>query len=178
MKNHGSNSNHDKKRQAIDPSKATIRKEQEPVNFLSRVVTRSTPVSPPESSSEDSTTRTSENINNNNNNNNIVTCMKIETVHKDSYSHEIDDNFWSQVWSADNSTNKASDFQVFGSNPPVPQPHHYYFPSSPLPTLMEPVNDDDHGSNHLYDSDINMDFWYNLLSRAGDLPDINYVPEI
>ncbi|XVF80985.1 hypothetical protein PTKIN_Ptkin15bG0120200 [Pterospermum kingtungense] len=156
MKNH--NGSNDNKRQVnIDSSKA-IKKEQEPVADHSH---RNRPVSPPESSScEDSTTTTSEN--------NSDMCMKMET-HED--SSEIDENFWSEVWSADNSS-MASDFLVFGFDPPQQSHHHdHHFPSSPLATL-EPVND--YGSN-LYGSDINMDFWYNLLTRAGDLQEL---PEI
>ena len=153
--NNGSNDN---KRQAIDSSK-DIKKEQEPVNFLSPVIAGSPgyrPVSPPESSSDISTVTTSENNSN--------MCMKIETQEDVS---DIDENFWSEVLSADNSS-IASDFQVLGSNP---QPHYQYFPRSPLATL-EPVND--YGSN-LYDCDTNLDFWYNLFTRAGDLPEL---PEI
>ena len=89
--------------------------------------------------------------------------MKIET-HED--FPEIDENFWSEVLSADNSS-MAYDFQVVGSDP---QPQQY-FSSSPLASL-EPVND--YGSN-LYDCDTNLDFWYNLFTRAGDLPEL---PEI
>ncbi|XP_022727985.1 transcription factor MYB14-like [Durio zibethinus] len=153
--NHGSNDN---KRQAIDSSK-DIKKEQETVNFLSPVTAADSPgyrpVSPPESSSEVSTITTSENNSN--------MCMKIET-HED--FSEIDENFWSEVLPADNSS-LASDFQVVGSDP---QPHHY-FPSSALATF-EPAND--HGSN-LYSCDTNMDFWYNLFTRTADLPEL---PEI
>ena len=87
-------------------------------------------------------------------------CMKIET---DEDISEIDENFWSEVLSADNSS-MAYDFQVVGSDP---QPQQY-FSSSPLASL-EPVND--YGSN-LYNSDINMDFWYNLFTRAGDSPEL------
>ncbi|EOX94461.1 Myb domain protein 13, putative [Theobroma cacao] len=146
--NHGSNDN---KRQGIDSSQ-DIKKEQEPVNFLSPVTDSPgcRPVSPPESSSEVSTVTTSENNSN--------MCMKIET-HQD--FSEIDENFWSEVLSADNSS-MASDFQVVGSDL---QPQ--YLPISPLATF-EPVND--YGSN-LYVSDTNMDFWYNLFTRAGDLPE-------
>ncbi|XWS46971.1 hypothetical protein CRYUN_Cryun14cG0113700 [Craigia yunnanensis] len=149
--NNGSNDN---KRQAIDLSK-DIKKEQEPVNFLRPVTADSPgyrPVSPPESSSEVSTVTTSENNSN--------MCMKIETHEEVS---EIDENFWSAVLSADNSS-MASDFQVVGSDP---QPHYQYFPSSPLAAL-EPVND--YGSN-IYDCDTIMDFWYNLFTRVGDLPE-------
>ncbi|XVE72937.1 hypothetical protein DITRI_Ditri11bG0077700 [Diplodiscus trichospermus] len=151
--NHGSND--DNKRQVVIGSSKDIQKEQEPVTFPSPVTADSPgcrPASPPESSSEVSTLTTSEN------NSNV--CMKIETPEDFS---EIDDIFWSEVLSADNSS-MASDFQVVASNP---QPHQY-FRSSPLASL-EPVND--RGSN-LYDSDINMDFWYNLFTRAGDLPEL------
>ncbi|XVF71999.1 hypothetical protein PTKIN_Ptkin12aG0085900 [Pterospermum kingtungense] len=153
--NHGSNDN---KRQVIDSSK-DIKKEQEPVSSLSPVVTADhspgyRPVSPPESSSEVSTLSTSEN--------NSTMCIKIEKQEHQDIS-EIDENFWSEVLSADNSS-IANDFQAVGSDP---QPQ-LYFPSSPLASL-EPAND--YGSN-LYNSDINMDFWYNLFTRAGDLPEL------
>ncbi|XVF32397.1 hypothetical protein REPUB_Repub17cG0078700 [Reevesia pubescens] len=154
--NHGS-SNNDNKRQAkaIDSTK-DVKKEQEPVNCLSPVVTEDSPgnrpPSPsPESSSEVSTVTTSENNSSN-------MCTKMET--QEDFS-ETDENFWSEVLSADNSS-MASDLD--------PQPHHHqYFPSSPLATLMEPVND--YGSN-LYDSDTNMDFWFNLFTRAADIPEL------
>ncbi|XVF21584.1 hypothetical protein REPUB_Repub12eG0102400 [Reevesia pubescens] len=154
--NHGSNDN---KRQtkAIDSSE-DIKKEHEPVNLLSPVTADSPgyrPVSPPESSSEVSTVTTSENNSN-------MCMMKVET--QEDLSAKIDENFWSEVLSADNSS-MDRDFQVVGSDP---QPHHQYFPSSPLATL-EPVND--YGSN-LYHSDTNMDFWYNLFTTAGDLPEL------
>ncbi|KAK8486637.1 hypothetical protein V6N11_046058 [Hibiscus sabdariffa] len=111
------------------------------------------PGSPPESSGEVSTVTTSEN-----------NTTKIET-HEDLVS-EIDENFWSEVLSADNSS-MADGCQVVGSDPIL---CHQYFPSSPLPKL-EAVND--YGSN-LYDTDANMDFWYSLLA-VGDLSEL---PEI
>ncbi|GMI73554.1 myb domain protein 14, ARABIDOPSIS THALIANA MYB DOMAIN PROTEIN 14 [Hibiscus trionum] len=139
--NHGSNDNN---RQA--KAKAKV------------MTTAHTPGSPPESSSEVSTVTTSENNGN-------MCATKIET-HEDHVS-EIDENFWSEVLSADNSS-MAGDFQVVGSDP---QLHHQYFPSSPLPKL-EAVNE--YGPN-IYDSDTNMDFWYNLFARVGDLSEL---PEI
>ncbi|XVE77916.1 hypothetical protein DITRI_Ditri13aG0102500 [Diplodiscus trichospermus] len=151
--NHGSNDN---KPQAVDSSKDIVKKENDETAADSPGYR---PVSPPQSSSDVSTVTTSEN------NSNIM-CMKIET-HED--FSEIDDNFWSEVLSADNS-GMGSDFHVFGSDP-QPHHHHHYFPSSPLATL-EPVND--YGSN-LYDFDTNRDFWYNLFTRTGDLPEL---PEI
>ncbi|GMJ00768.1 myb domain protein 14, ARABIDOPSIS THALIANA MYB DOMAIN PROTEIN 14 [Hibiscus trionum] len=137
----------DNKRQTKD-----IKKKQAPMNFLSPVVTAAImPGSPPESSSEVSTVTTSEN------NSNMCTT-KIET-HADRVS-EIDENFWSEVLSADNSS--------IGSDP---QLCHHYFPSSPL-SKLEAANG--YGSN-LYDTDANMDFWYNLFARVGDLSEL---PEI
>ncbi|KAK8631029.1 hypothetical protein V6N13_079796 [Hibiscus sabdariffa] len=159
--NHGSNDN---KRQAkpkpnFDSSKDIKREQEEAMNFLSPVVTTAhVPGSPPESSSEVSTVTTSENNSN--------TCTtKIET--REDQVSEIDENFWSEVLSADNSS-MAGDFRVVGSDP---QLHHEYFPSCPLPKL-EPVND--YGSN-IYETDTNMEFWYNIFARVGDLSEL---PEI
>lgn len=88
-------------------------------------------------------------------------CVKIERQQEDHVSDQIDENFWSEVLSADNSS-MASDFQS----------QKHYFPSSPLAASLdlELVNDV-YGSN-LYNTDFNMDFWYNLFTRAGDLPEL------
>ncbi|TYJ27086.1 hypothetical protein E1A91_A07G163300v1 [Gossypium mustelinum] len=157
--NHGSIDNKGQPKSNVDSSKDIKREQQEPMNFLSPAVTAADnrPASPPESSSEVSTVTTSENNSN--------MCMnKIETQE---YVSEIDENFWSEVLSADNSS-MASDFQVAGSDQ---QLHPQYLPSSPLPKL-ETTND--YGSN-IYDTDTNMDFWYNLFARVGDLSEL---PEI
>ncbi|KAE8662513.1 Transcription repressor MYB6 [Hibiscus syriacus] len=146
--NHGSNDNKRQTKPNLDSSK-----EQQPMDFLR--TTADTPGSPPESTSEVSTVTTSEN------NSNMCTT-KIET-HEDHVS-EIDENFWSEVLSADNS-GMAGDFRVFGSDT---QLHHQYFPSSPL-LKLEPVND--YGTT-IYESDTNMDFWYNLFARVGDLSEL------
>ncbi|KAE8660420.1 Detected protein of unknown function [Hibiscus syriacus] len=117
------------------------------MDFRTAVVTAAdTPGSTPESIREFSTVTTSENNSN--------TCTtKIET-HEDHVS-EIDENFWSEVLSADNS-GMALDFQILSSDT---QLHHQYFLSSQL-LKLEPVND--YGSN-IYDMDTNMDFWNEVL---------------
>ncbi|XP_039048147.1 transcription factor MYB14-like [Hibiscus syriacus] len=152
--NHGSNDNKRQTKPNVDSSKDIKQEQQQPpMDFRTAVVTAAdTPGSTPESIREFSTVTTSENNSN--------TCTtKIET-HEDHVS-EIDENFWSEVLSADNS-GMALDFQILSSDT---QLHHQYFLSSQL-LKLEPVND--YGSN-IYDMDTNMDFWYNLFARDGDL---------
>ncbi|KAK8711651.1 hypothetical protein V6N13_146926 [Hibiscus sabdariffa] len=110
-----------------------------------------------QSSSEASTLTTSEN------NSNGTTTVKTETD-EDGVS-EIDENFWSQVLSADNS-GMAADLQVGVASDPQTRP--YFTSSSPLAAL-EVVND--YGSS-VYDADANMDFWYNHFTRAPDSPEL------
>ncbi|OMP09022.1 hypothetical protein COLO4_05895 [Corchorus olitorius] len=104
----------------------------------------------------------------------MMMSTKIETQDDEEFS-EIDENFWSEVLSADNSSISSEFDQVVASSDQQGAQTHDYFPSSPLAAAtLEPVND--FGSNILYDNnDTNMDFWYNLFTRAGDLPEL---PEI
>ncbi|KAE8671067.1 Myb-related protein Myb4 [Hibiscus syriacus] len=140
--NHDSNDNKRQSKTKVDSSK-DLKKEQVQQQAMKM------PVSPSESrSSEVSTVTISQN-------NAKVCTTKVET-HEDHVS-EIDEIFWSEVLSADNS-NMADDFQAVGSDPPLPK--------------LEAVNG--YGSN-LYDTDTNMDFWYNLFARVGDFSEL---PEI
>ncbi|GMI66443.1 myb domain protein 14, ARABIDOPSIS THALIANA MYB DOMAIN PROTEIN 14 [Hibiscus trionum] len=136
--NHGNN----RQQQLLDSAKDI---KQQPV----------TADSPQQSSSEASTLTTSEN----NSNSGSSTTMNTET--NEDFVSDIDENFWSEVLSADNSS-MAADFQVVvgGSHPQTP----HYFTSS-----LEAVTD--YGSD-VYDTDANMDFWYNLFTRAADLPEL------
>ncbi|KAG5250468.1 GmMYB29 family protein [Salix suchowensis] len=87
------------------------------------------------------------------------TCAKIEN--SDDF-HEMDEVFWSEVLSADNSR-MISDLSAIGTEPQL------QFPFSPLIIDVEQV----HAANsNMSDS---MDFWYNLFTRAGELPEL---PEI
>ncbi|KAJ6684933.1 MYB FAMILY TRANSCRIPTION FACTOR [Salix purpurea] len=109
------------------------------------------PVSPQRCSSDISSMTTVETSNN--------TCAKIEN--SDDF-HEMDEVFWSEVLSADNSR-AISDLSAIGTEPQL------QFPFSPLIIDVEQV----HAANsNMSDS---MDFWYNLFTRAGELPEL---PEI
>ncbi|KAJ6708898.1 MYB FAMILY TRANSCRIPTION FACTOR [Salix koriyanagi] len=109
------------------------------------------PVSPQRCSSDISSVTTVETSNN--------TCTKIEN--SDDF-HEMDEVFWSEVLSADNSR-MISDLSAIGTEPQL------QFPFSPLIIDVEQV----HAANSNM-SDC-MDFWYNLFTRAGELPEL---PEI
>ncbi|KAK8688546.1 hypothetical protein V6N13_087308 [Hibiscus sabdariffa] len=130
------------KRQRLTDSSKDIKKEQQ-------------------SSSQASTLTTSEN-----NNNGRCTTFTVKTETDEDGVSEIDENFWSQVLSADNS-GMATDLQLGVSSDPQTRP---YFSSSPPPlAALEVVND--YGSN-VYDGDANMDFWYNHFTRAADSPEL------
>lgn len=110
------------------------------------------PVSPPQCSSEISsvttgTTNDSSNINND---------EKVENF------SEMDENFWSEVLSAENSE-VVNDFSSLSN---VDRELQFLF--SPM-AAMEPV----HASNS-YDS--GMDFWYNIFTRAGETPESILLP--
>ncbi|KAF9686844.1 hypothetical protein SADUNF_Sadunf02G0031900 [Salix dunnii] len=108
-------------------------------------------ISPQRCSSDVSSMTTVETSNN--------TCAKIEN--SDDF-HEMDEVFWSEVLSADNSST-ISDLSAIGTEPQV------QFPFYPLIIDVEQV----HAANsNMSDS---MDFWFNLFTRAGELPEL---PEI
>ncbi|OMP03097.1 hypothetical protein CCACVL1_02568 [Corchorus capsularis] len=149
-----------------DKNKNNIKKEQDPVNCPNSPAVSS----PQESLSSEVSTVTTTSENHSSSNNSNMMSTKMETQIEDEEFSEIDENFWSEVLSADNS----SEFQVVASSDQLQaQTDHDYFPSSPLAAAtLEPVNND-FGSNILFDNDdTNMDFWYNLFTRAGDLPEL------
>ncbi|CAK7346408.1 unnamed protein product [Dovyalis caffra] len=105
------------------------------------------PISPQQYSSDISSVTTGDDTNNN-------LCMKVES--SDDFT-EIDENFWSEVLSADHSS-MTSDYSAIGTELQI------QYPFSPLRIDVEPV----HATNsNMYDS---MDFWHNLFTRAGELP--------
>ncbi|KAL4363397.1 hypothetical protein GQ457_04G027200 [Hibiscus cannabinus] len=129
--------NHGSSRQQLLDSSKDLKKQQPPV----------TADSPQHSSSEASTLTTSDN------NSNIGSTMNTTETNEDVVSvsvSEIDENFWSEVLSADNSSMTA-DFQV------VVGGTHQCFNSS-----LEAVNG--YGSG-VYDTDANMDFCIRIGSR-------------
>lgn len=92
-----------------------------------------------------------------------VDSIKVESS-SDDFSEMLDENFWSEVLSADNSSSN-DDIPVVGPNPEI------NFPFPPLVNSMEPVH-----TNNSSVVDESMDyFWYNLFTRAGELPAL---PEI
>ncbi|KAF5738935.1 myb-related protein Myb4-like [Tripterygium wilfordii] len=113
----------------VNPSKFNKIQEEPPVNFPIQARSDAT-----ESSSDVSS---------------LTTGIKVES--QDMFCH-MDDDFWSEVLSIDNS-DVVSDFSTVG----VSQELQYY-----LSPAMEA------GSN-MHD---NMEFWYNLFSRSGELPDL------
>ncbi|XP_059626016.1 transcription factor MYB14-like [Cornus florida] len=84
-------------------------------------------------------------------------CMEADAEVLDNFP-QVDENFWSEVLSAENS-GSTSDF------PAVTAEEQLQFPLSPF-HAMEYVYD--------YNSSVHdgMDFWYNLFTRAGELPEL------
>ncbi|KAE8676236.1 Detected protein of unknown function [Hibiscus syriacus] len=151
---------HLKKR--LKHSHATNRQQQQLPDSYKDIKNEQPADSPQQSTSEASTLTTTDNDRNGNNGTTFTTNS--QTNEHDVL--EIDENFWSEVFSADNS-GMAADFQV-GFAPPDPQTHQYLTSSPPLAAL-EGVND--YGSS-VYDSDANMEFWNNLFTREVDLPEL------
>ncbi|XP_039039299.1 transcription factor MYB13-like [Hibiscus syriacus] len=137
--------NHGNNRQQLIDSPKDIKKQQ-PVKFTAPV----TADSPQQSISDASILTTSDN---NSNSNSRSTTFTMNTETNEVGVSEIDENFWSEVLSADNSSMTA-DFQVV-----VDQ----FFTSS-----LEAAND--YGSG-VYDTDSNMDFWHDIFTGAADLPE-------
>ena len=131
-----------------------IGKQQKPIN--SAINSRSDnsqgygPVSPQQSFSEISssaaTAATMSDI--------TTPCIKMDSPED---FPEMDDNFWSEVLSSNNSGAADGDAQL-------------QLPFSPL-AIVEPVHGG--GSYHSYDMD--MEFWYNIFTRSGELHEL---PEI
>lgn len=85
------------------------------------------------------------------------TCMKIESSSSDQSLLEIiDENFLSEVLSADSSVMESA-----GVNPEL-----QISSTSVAGATMEPLN----SSCYMYD---NMDFWFNLFTRAGEIPELS-----
>ncbi|KAL3592833.1 hypothetical protein D5086_011473 [Populus alba] len=109
------------------------------------------PISPQQCSSDTSSLITGD-IDTSNNN----MCMKIES--SDDFP-EMDENFWSEVLSADNSR-IVSDFSAFGTEPQL------QFPFSPLVIEVEQF----YATNsNMYDS---TEYWHDLFTRAGGSLDL------
>nr|UWU45085.1 MYB transcription factor 13-2 [Dimocarpus longan] len=126
-------------------------KEQDPVNHIVRSESTS------ESSDMSSSVTTADNNSSATNSN---TCMKMESSMSSDNFLEIDDNFWSEVLSADNSG-------MVGDLSSATVDSQIQFPAT---SAIEPVRG---CSSNLYD---NMDYWYNLFTRsAGELLEL---PEI
>ncbi|KAL5792752.1 hypothetical protein ACOSP7_001346 [Xanthoceras sorbifolium] len=135
-----------------DPTK----EQEEPVNHVRTESSTSDyrPVSPVQECSSDdmsSSVTTADN-----------TCMKMESSMSSESFLEIDDNFWTEVLSADNSG------MVVGDLPSDAADSQLQFAATS--NAIEPVHS---CSSNMYD---NMDFWYNLFTRsAGELLEL---PEI
>ncbi|XP_031251569.1 transcription factor MYB4 [Pistacia vera] len=154
------NKNHSTTMSMSDVSKHNInqdaKKEQEQVNISIHGRSESTehinhhgPVSSSQECSSEVSSGPSVDHNMSNNINNK--CMKMESSSSDQSLLEIiDENFWSEVLSADSSVMNAE----------------LQFSSTPVAAAtIEPLNN---GCN-MYD---NMDFWYNLFTRAGEIPEL------
>ncbi|KAF5727021.1 myb-related protein Myb4-like [Tripterygium wilfordii] len=92
--------------------------------------------------------------NSDDNNNNNHTHVKVE--YSQDMFPQMDEDFWFEVLSTE-SSEAISDFGAVGVN----QELHYLSP----PTVE--------AGSSMHD---NMEFWYNLLSRSGELPDL--LPDI
>lgn len=75
---------------------------------------------------------------------------------------EMDEIFWSEVLSADNSS-MMSDYSAISTEPQL------QFPFSPLINDVEQVLAT---NSNMYDG---MDFWHNLFTRAGELPELTEI---
>lgn len=125
--------------------------ELEPVNFPSHANFERREyraVSPQECSSDMSTVTMGDNGDNN-------VFLKVESPRN---FLETDESFWAEVLSTENS-GVVSDFSAVDGDPQL------QFQLSPLMN-MDPVHA--YGSN-MHDS---MDFWFNLFTRAGELPEL------
>ncbi|PON81731.1 MYB transcription factor [Trema orientale] len=136
-----------------------------PTNFSSDAkydIAEDRPVSPPQSSSSSTdissvTTSTDDDHNNNTNNGSI------KSDSPDNFS-EMDEDFWSEVFSSENNYSKAvvDDFSAISADS-----HQLQYSVSPLVTI-EP----DHALNSNMYNDEDMDFWNNVFTRAADLPEL------
>ncbi|PON62625.1 MYB transcription factor [Parasponia andersonii] len=134
-----------------------------PTNFSSDAkydIVEDRPVSPPQSSSSSTaissvTTSTDDDHNNNSNNGSI------KADSPDNFS-EMDEDFWSQVFSSENNSKAVvDDFSAISADSQL------QYSVSPLVTI-EP----DHALNSNMYNDEDMDFWYNVFTRAADLPEL------
>ncbi|KAJ4837048.1 hypothetical protein Tsubulata_011138 [Turnera subulata] len=105
------------------------------------------PISPQQCSSDDTTSSVTTSDTTNNNMDMSSSYMKVEpsSNNDDNEFPDMDESFWSEVLSADNSR-MGTDLPQVGSNPQL---------------LL--------ANSNLYDS---MDFWYNLFTRAEELPEL------
>ncbi|OAY32638.1 transcription factor MYB14 [Manihot esculenta] len=154
------------KRRSIDMSRVDKQLKTEPdaklVNLSNHTGSESSdgleyrPISPQQcSSSEISSVITGDYANNN------MSSMKLELW--DDFP-EMDENFWSEVLSSDQSTS-ASDF------PATAEAVQFHIPFSTLENAMEPAAQYACNSS-MHDS---MEFWYNLFTRAGKSPELSEI---
>ncbi|KAH8515328.1 hypothetical protein H0E87_003973 [Populus deltoides] len=109
------------------------------------------PISPQQCSSDVSSVTTVDTSNN--------MCTKV--AESDDFL-EMDEIFWSEVLSADNSS-MISDYSATSTEPQL------QFPFSPLINDVEQVLAT---NSNMYDG---MDFWHNLFTRAGELPELTEI---
>lgn len=111
------------------------------------------PISPEHSSDMSSVTTTTTATSDDAINYSECNTMKVESSSVDNV-FEMDEDFWSEVLSTDNSSPAANDF----------------VPSVRVDPFGSSVNVNEVGDLSMYDT--SMDFWYNLFARAADLPEL------
>ena len=122
------------------------------------------PVSPPQCSSittEDSSVTTTS-ITDVDDHNNNTKNRSIKADSSENFS-EMDEDFWSEVFSSANNSEVVDDFSAISSTTNSDQ---LQFSMSPLVTIRPNY----YLSSNMYDED--MDFWYNIFTRPADLPEL------
>ncbi|GAV67808.1 Myb_DNA-binding domain-containing protein [Cephalotus follicularis] len=150
------------KRNSIDESNHNhqIKKEQVIPNISTLVIRSEIMDHTPQECSSDISSVTTPDSNNNNKNSNNVACMEeVDLELEGNFFPEMDENFWSDVLSDENS-NTVSDIKAVSVDD-----QQFSFSFSPL-TTMEQV----HGCSS--DVSDNMDFWFNIFTATGELLDL------